>query len=95
MSGITREEFAELPKDRKVVLLDVRSPEEFAEGSIPGAKNVLPDRLQDEQFPSGALVVTVCNHGGGRSQGAAKQLRERGIDARYLVGGVKGPKPGH
>ena len=95
MSGITREEFAELPKDRKVVLLDVRSPEEFAEGSIPGAKNVLPDRLQDEQFPSGALVVTVCNHGGGRSQSAAKHLHERGVDARYLVGGVKGPKAGH
>ena len=95
MSGITREELAELPKDRKVVLLDVRSPEEFAEGSIPRAKNVLPDRLRDEVLPTGALVVTVCNHGGPRSQGAAKTLREQGIDARFLVGGVKGPKPGH
>jgi rhodanese-related sulfurtransferase len=92
MSGITREE---LPKDRPVVLLDVRSSEEFAEGSILGAKNVLPDRLQDEIFPRDALVVTVCNHGGGRSQGAAKTLRERGVDAKYLIGGVKGPKPGH
>jgi len=95
MSGITREELAQLPKDRTVVLLDVRSAEEFAEGSIPGARNVLPERLQDEVIPNGALVVTVCNHGGGRSQGAAKSLRERGIDARFLVGGVKGPKAGH
>ena len=95
MSGITREELAELPKDRTVVLLDVRSAEEFADGSVPGAKNVLPDRLQDEKFARDALVVTVCNHGGGRSQGAAKQLRERGVDAKYLVGGVKGPKAGH
>jgi rhodanese-related sulfurtransferase len=95
MSGITREELAQLPKDRTVVLLDVRSAEEFAEGSIPGARNVAPDRLRDEVVPHGALVVTVCNHGGGRSQGAAKQLRERGVDAKYLIGGVKGPKPGH
>ena len=95
MSGITREELAQLPKDRTVVLLDVRSAEEFAEGSVPGARNVLPDRLQDEVVPRDALVVTVCNHGGPRSQGAAKSMRERGIDARFLVGGVKGPKPGH
>ena len=95
MSAITREELAQLPKDRTVVLLDVRSAEEFAEGSIPGAKNVLPARLQEEIIPRDALVVTVCNHGGPRSQGAAKALRERGIDARFLAGGVKGPRAGH
>ena len=95
MSGITREELAQLPKESVVVLLDVRSAEEFAEGSIPGARNVLPDRLRDEVVPRNALVVTVCNHGGPRSQGAAKSLRERGIDARFLVGGVKGPRAGH
>jgi adenylyltransferase/sulfurtransferase len=93
MSGITREELAQL--QRTVVLLDVRAPEEFREGSIPGAKNVIPDRLQHEVVPPNALVVTVCNHGGSRSQGAAETLRERGIDARFLVGGVKGPRPGH
>ena len=95
MSGITREELAQLPKDRNVILLDVRSAEEFAEGSIPGTRNVPPDRLDDEVVPRDALVVTVCNHGGPRSQGAAKSLRERGIDAMFLVGGVKGPKRGH
>jgi rhodanese-related sulfurtransferase len=95
MSGITREQLSELTSDRNVVLLDVRSPEEFAEGTVPGAKNVLPDRLADESIPRDALVVTVCNHGGPRSQGAANALRERGIDARFLVGGVKGPRAGH
>ena len=95
MSAITREQLAEVPKDRPVLLLDVRSPEEFAEGSIPGAKNVLPERLEAEIIPRDALVVTVCNHGGSRSQGAAKALRERGIDARFLAGGVKGPRAGH
>jgi rhodanese-related sulfurtransferase len=37
----------------------------------------------------------VCNHGGSRSQGAAKTLRDRGVDARFLVGGVKGARAGH
>jgi rhodanese-related sulfurtransferase len=92
-NGITRDELAR--NSRKAVLVDVRSADEFAAGSVPGATNVLPDALGSLTVPEGALVVTICNHGGSRSQGAAKSLRERGVDAKYLEGGVKGPKAGH
>lgn len=80
-----------------VALLDVRTPEEFATGSVPGARNVPVEQLADEiaRFPEGALIVTICNHGGQRSQGAARSLRDRGLDATHLVGGAKGLRPGH
>lgn len=99
MDGWTRQQVeAARAAGRTVVLLDVRSPQEFAAGSVPGARNVPPSALADEAraLPADALVVTVCNHGGSRSQGAAQALREHGVaSATHLVGGVHGPKPGH
>jgi sulfur-carrier protein adenylyltransferase/sulfurtransferase len=98
-TGITREELAALvAAGRSVALLDVRSADEFATGSVAGARNVLPEQLAQEVagLPEGTLVVTVCNHGGSRSRGAARTLREGGLaDATHLVGGAKGLEPGH
>ncbi len=39
-AGITLDEVARLAVDGGAVLIDARSPEEFAEGHIPGARNV-------------------------------------------------------
>ena len=94
MDGYTRAEVERLRREgRRVVLLDVRSAEEFAAGTVDGARHAPAERLDDERtaLPSDALVVAVCNHGGPRSQGAAQKLRDAGFaDARHLVGGVKG-----
>ncbi len=96
MNGISRDALAAMTATgRTVVVLDVRSPEEFGQGTVDGALNVPADLVADAQLPPGATVVTVCNHGGSRSRGAAEILRARGIDATYLLGGVKGPKAGH
>lgn len=78
---------------RPHVLVDVRSPEEFAEGHVPGAINLPLDRLDAliGELPRGAAVVAVCTKGGGRSQGAAERLRAAGFtDARHLAGGYLG-----
>jgi rhodanese-related sulfurtransferase len=77
---------------RTVVAIDVRSAEEFAKGSALGARHVPPDQLETiATGPTGTVVVTVCNHGGPRSQGAAARLRSLGVEsARHLVGGVHG-----
>ena len=76
-----------------VIIVDVRSAEEFAAGTIEGAINVPADQLADRSsaFPNDATVVTVCNHGGARSCGAAEQLRSRGFHRTVaLKGGVRG-----
>lgn len=79
----------------QVVVVDVRTAEEYAAGTAEGAIHIpaadLPSKVAE--FPTGALVVTVCNHGGPRSCGAAEQLRALGYPkAAALKGGVHGAR---
>jgi glyoxylase-like metal-dependent hydrolase (beta-lactamase superfamily II)/rhodanese-related sulfurtransferase len=88
---------AMLEAGQPVTLLDVRKAEDRAEWAIPGSLHVdayealkagNPDTLADLSVPTGIPVVTLC--GAGKvSLVAAEQLRDRGIDARSLVGGMK------
>lgn len=75
------------------MVIDVRSPEEYNEGHIPGAINIplaeLPDGLAETDKE--AHVVTVCGKGGGRSATAAETLKSNGYrNAQYLCGGTLG-----
>jgi rhodanese-related sulfurtransferase len=77
----------------KLVLVDVRSAEEFNAGHLDGAINIPADELAARigELPSGVPIVTVCNFGGARSCGAAEQLRTLGYgSALPLRGGVRG-----
>lgn len=76
---------------RGAYLVDVRTPEEFAAGHIPGSVNLPLDQLERRrgEIPRPGLVVTVCKAGGGRSGSAAQQLRAWGWPAVYrLTGGI-------
>lgn len=74
----------------QVQLVDVREPEEWQAGRIPGARwirmNELGDRL-DELDPN-QPVVTVCRSGG-RGAKMAEFLTERGYRADNLDGGLQ------
>lgn len=69
-------------------LLDVREPDEWDAGHIPGALHIplgeLPQRLGE--LPDGDLVV-VCRSGG-RSARAVAWLAQNGYDALNLDGGM-------
>jgi rhodanese-related sulfurtransferase len=75
------------------LLLDVRTPEEFASGHVPGA-TLLP--LQELEARAGALaayrergVVTYCEVGGRAAQ-AARLLRANGFaNVRLLEGSMQ------
>ncbi|MGW0041779.1 FAD-dependent oxidoreductase [Rhodococcus sp. NPDC003348] len=81
----------ELPAalDAGAALVDVRTPEEFAAGSIPGAVNIELDALRGraDELPAGELVVT-CQVGQ-RGHTAARILRQLGRDVRNLDGGYR------
>ncbi len=86
-----------LEKDRPVSVLDIRASEDRKEWAIPGSIHVNayerlkagePDALSGVDLPKDRPVVTICN-AGKVSQVAAEQLRQRGIDAFHLTGGMK------
>lgn len=71
-------------------MLDVREPEEMADGVIPGSVNIpmgeLGERLRE--LPADRDIVVIC-HLGGRSASVTNQLNAMGYErALNLSGGV-------
>lgn len=76
---------------KKVTLIDVRTPEEFATGAIEGAVNIPLDSIRDEikKIPVEKPIVIYCGVGL-RGYLASCILRQRGFkDVRNLIGGLK------
>lgn len=77
-----------LSEGRKLVLVDVREPEEWAAGCIPGARLIRLSELErheKELNPKDTLVM-VCRTGK-RSSQAAAWLRARGYQEAYSLRG--------
>ena len=74
----------------KIVVNDVREPEEFARGKIPGAYTIPRGVLEmqvDGRLPRESTVVLYCG-AGGRSALAAKSLADMGYEkVENLQGG--------
>ncbi|MFB7716887.1 FAD-dependent oxidoreductase [Nocardia sp. NPDC056100] len=70
-------------------LVDVRSPEEFAAGSIPGARNIPLDELRERlgDIPPGPILA-FCQVGQ-RGNSATRLLTQLGREARNLDGGYR------
>jgi rhodanese-related sulfurtransferase len=82
-----------LARTRALLIVDVRSPDEYVAGHVTGAINVPLDALEGRvgELRRDALVVTVCGKGGGRSERAASVLRAHGFSqVRSLCGGTDG-----
>ncbi len=71
------------------LLLDVRTPEEFNSGHIPGAVNISVDQLAQRlsEVPQDKPVVLYCRSGN-RSNQAAQILDQAGYTQIYDLGGI-------
>ena len=84
--------FAALTNDPNVVVLDVRTAEEFKEGHIAGALNIdqaqsdFMDRAK-EALPADKTIAVYCRSGR-RSASAAGRLAAEGYKAVNLKGGI-------
>ena len=74
----------------RVLVVDVRTAEEFASGHVAGAVHVPGGDLaaRVDELRGAELVVTACGKGGGRSAEGAALLRSLGVRARFLGGGT-------
>lgn len=91
LKSVDKAEFAQIIGDGSVVLLDVRTPQEFSEGHIEGAMNIdVKDSLfitnVQRQIAPGSRVAVYCRSGR-RSMTAAHQMVEKGYDVVNLEGG--------
>lgn len=80
----------QLINGKNAIVLDVRSAEEFAAGSITGARNIPADKLSERgneiaRFKSRPLIL-VCQSGR-QSQRALEQLRKDGFAEVYNLSG--------
>jgi rhodanese-related sulfurtransferase len=86
--NLTPQEAAEIIKQGRVTLLDVRHPYEVAEYSIKEALNIPVDQLpaRMSELPKDKVIITTCKSGG-RAKMAQEALAAEGYSAQY----VKGP----
>ncbi len=73
----------------KHLLIDVRTPEEFASGHIAGATNIAVDTLNQHlsEIPKDQPVVVYCQSGR-RATAAAQLLSKAGYPQIYNLGGI-------
>ncbi|MFI5063599.1 MAG: rhodanese-like domain-containing protein [Streptosporangiales bacterium] len=71
------------------LVIDVREPDEYVAGHVPGAKLIPLARLPHHAggLSAGEPVYVICASGN-RSWTAAQFLTGRGIDARSVMGGT-------
>lgn len=88
-------EFADAVADTSYVVLDVRTPSEYAEGHIPGTHfniDVLEDSYTEmvlKTLPKDKSVALYCRSGN-RSKNAARILAEKGYHVLELGTGFRG-----
>ena len=74
------------------LLLDVRSPQEFASGHVPGAQNLPVERIHTISCPKEAPLFVYC-YSGARSGEACRWLAGNGYSATNIggIGSYHGP----
>jgi len=84
------ERLADLQADGAWVL-DVRQPDEYEDGHVPGAHLVPLDQLNERhtEVPTDRQVYVICASGG-RSAAATEALNGAGYRAVNVAGGTRG-----
>lgn len=91
MSLSMKEAQVELEKDKNILLLDVRSVDEYQKGHIKGSKNVPLDRIPVSLVPiapnKNARIFVYCLSGS-RSGQACSWMTQNGYENVTNIGGI-------
>jgi rhodanese-related sulfurtransferase len=83
-----------LSREPDFVLIDVRSPELYARGHVPGAINIPHGKIIEsrmEKYPANTIFVVYCAgpHCNGAHKGAIR-LAQLGRPVKLMIGGITG-----
>ena len=87
---ITRAQLKQLLHNKtNMMLVDVRSKEEFDDEHIPFAVNLPIEIIEEGNFTPepGKIIITACGKGGGRSEKAAKLIQDMSTNEVYFLEG--------
>ena len=89
---ISMDEAVKMMKDEKnYIILDVRRPDEYAEGHIPGAINVPNEEIgtaEIAELPNKSQLILVYCRSGRRSKEASEKLVKLGYTNIVEFGGI-------
>ena len=89
---ISMDEAVEMMRDEKnYIILDVRRPDEYADGHIPGAINVPNEEIgtaEIPELPDKAQLILVYCRSGRRSKEASEKLTKLGYTNIVEFGGI-------
>jgi rhodanese-related sulfurtransferase len=77
--------------EKDYIILDVRRPDEFAEGHIPGAINIPNEEIgtdEIEELPDKSQLILVYCRSGRRSKEASEKLVRLGYTSIVEFGGI-------
>jgi phage shock protein E len=80
-----------IEQNQKILMVDVRTPEEFSLQHIPNSINIPLRFLKKEitKFSLDSLIIILCLKGAQRSIDGAKTATKKGFRAQHLCGGTK------
>ncbi|NLY65063.1 MAG: rhodanese-like domain-containing protein [Alcaligenaceae bacterium] len=86
--SISTKEAVQMANKSSALFIDIRSAEEFKNGSIPQARNIPMDELEQKvpSLPKNKPVILVCNMGR-TAQKAAGILQKLNIEEVYVLSG--------
>ena len=86
----TAADLKEMVDEDSVEVLDIRRPDERAEGYIPGSRWIFVGELLErmEEVPRGRPIALVCNVGNRGSLGTSLMLRAGYTDVMNILGGM-------
>ena len=90
---ISMDEAVKTMKDEKnYIILDVRRPDEYSEGHIPGAINVPNEEIgsaEIAELPDKSQLILVYCRSGRRSKEASEKLVKLGYTGIVEIGGIQ------
>ena len=85
---IDKNEAKELIKDNMITIADIRDPDSYKEGNIPGSINLTDENIEEfiETADRNAPLLVYCYHGNS-SMGAAEYLANNGFSSVFSLNG--------